>query len=106
MDIILSNIETLANGGEENKEEIATVENTSEYFYRVYSLLKIYVSYKLKMAFCTNDAEKDASRHTAISEINVLVATDDKPWDIATLAKNFFQTRLSSKTTNGLIGLL
>ena len=106
LDIILSNIETIANGGDENKEEIETVASKSEYLYRVYSLLKIYVAYKRKIAACETDEEKDAARRTAISYIEVLTATDEKPWDIAVLAKNFFQTRLSSKESDGLIGLL
>ena len=106
LDIILSNIETIANGGYENKEEIKTVASKSEYLYRVYSLLKIYVAYKRKISTCETDEEKDAARRTAISYIEVLTATDEKPWDIAVLAKNFFQTRLSSKESNGLIGLL
>lgn len=106
LNIILNNIQSVADGKEENKEEIKLLANFSRYLYNSYQLLKVYLNYKHKMTTMTSVIEKDVARHSAISEIEVLElnmdddegrGTEEGNWDISLLAKNFFASRLSTE---------
>lgn len=107
LQIIISNIEKVAKGGKEEAEEIEILKGFSEYLHYVYQLLKIYKVYKRKFRSAENDTEKDASRLTAISEIELLEATYGYyNIDISILAKNFFAARLTIDTSYKFLGKL
>ena len=100
MNLILSNLERIAAGEKENEPEIAMIEERSLYFYKVYKLLKIYLEYKAKLRVCKTDEEKDTARLASLGEITLCEVehpyfNGDHPWDISTLALNFFYARLS-----------
>ena len=114
LNVIVDNITRVANGEEEVKEEIQQLEEFSKYLHTAYQLLKIYLAYKDSLRESKDSIQKDASRYTAMSEVEVLekqmnIATNsnsDFIWDITTLAKNFFAARLSKKMEHEFLGKL
>lgn len=115
LNLIVENLIKVSNGEEANKEELGQLADFSNYLYNSYLLLQIYLEYKQKMTTLKTSKEKDAARHTAISEIEVLEAQMDNDggrgvngfnWDISMLAKNFFAARLSTKVNHEYLGKL
>lgn len=114
LNIIIDNLTKIATGGEEVVDEITQLADFSDYLYTSYQLLKIFLVYKANLGTCTNDAQRDASRYSAMANIEVLESDfnmkdgsgSDFLWDISTLAKNFFAARLSKKMDHEFLGKL
>ena len=114
LNIIIDNLTKIATGGEEVAEEIHQLADFSNYLHISYQLMKIFLGYKANLGTCTNDAQRDASRYSAMADIEVLESSfnmkdgsgSDFLWDISTLAKNFFATRLSKKMDHEFLGKL
>ena len=114
LNIIIDNLTKIATGGEEVAEEITQLADFSNYLHISYQLMKIFLGYKANLGTCTNDAQRDASRYAAMADIEVLESDfnmkdgsgSDFLWDISTLAKNFFATRLSKKMDHEFLGKL
>lgn len=107
MKIITDNINKISVGEKEVKEEVKVLKEFSSYLHYSYQLLKVYIAYKLKLKSASNSKEKDASRFTAVSEIELLEAKyGNHNLDISVLAKNFFVARLSVTSNHGFLGKL
>lgn len=98
--IIMKNLISIARGEEENEGEIKLVQSFSTYLFSSYRLLKIYLTYKAKIA--QQGVDKDKVRVECISEIRRMENENHKKydgycgqnWDISMLAKNFFAARI------------
>lgn len=114
MEIIISNLTKIANGGVEDAGEVAMIESFSRYLFTAYKFLKIFLDYRGKLKDCTTDEQKDAARFTAISEIEVIELDYNLAekrvagfrWDIAMLAKNFFFSRFIKEVEHPYLGRL
>ena len=115
MNIIIDNLTRIAEGGQEDSDEILQVAEFSSYFTHVYQMLKIFLDYKAKLRTAENDEQKDAARMTAISDIEFLEMNfnnvegnpcSDFRWDIAMLAKNYFHSRFSTSVEHEFLGKL
>ena len=119
--IIIDNGTRLANGEEENTEEISVLGGFSRYLYYAYSLLKLYLRYSRVIAENKDEAVRDAERKSVIEDIRKLESQYDveyadisgvkrediKPWDVSLLAKNFMAARLSTPLEkNTILGKL
>lgn len=98
LNIVVDNLERINDGETVIEDDLKQVAAFSPFLYNVYRLLKIYVQYKHKTAVCKGDEEKDACRHTAIAEIQLLEAEGADGWDMSTLGKNFFWSKLKKLT--------
>lgn len=107
LQIIIDNIEKVANGEKEEVEEVSSLKEFSVYLHYAYQLLRGYKVYKHKLRSASNDREKDAARLTAISEIELLEATHGyHNTDISILAKNFYAARLTIENNYKFLGKL
>lgn len=114
LSVIIDNLNDIADGKEENKDQIEQVASFSDYLYYSYELLKIYLVYKKDIHEAKTDEEKDNIRMSCIKKIEKIEEDNTKlllewgsPWDISTLAKNYFAARLKNKDENlGWLGCL
>ena len=109
LNAIIDNLIRINDGLPVYEYDIKQLEQFSKYLYNVYQLLRVYVEYKKKLPFCTADDEKDFLRKSCIDEIRLIheqFVGGEVAWDIALLAENFFWSRLSTKETDGVLGLL
>ena len=107
MNIIIDNLTRIADGGEENANEVSQIFDFSGYFFTVYQLLKIFLKYKSKLRDAVDDEQKEAIRSECVCDITYWedalnhiegLDTPDFKWDIGMLAKNFFCARLKNYT--------
>jgi len=87
------------------------IKEKSEYLFVVYSLLCIYIDYKLSLKDIAHDEPSsihaelfNKRRQQMIDYLSVTTIFPNQKLDIIGMAKNFFHTRL--KTTDGLLGTL
>lgn len=100
--IIMKNLMSISRGEEEDEGEIRLVQSFSAYLFSSYRLLKIYLTYKSKIA--QQGVDKDKVRVECMSEICNMENENHKKydgycgqnWDISMLAKNFFAARLTT----------
>lgn len=105
LNVIIENLEHVANGLEENPDEIKDLGEFSEYLEMVYMLLKIYLRYK--QAIKEDKSKKQLNAQLAIDAIENISADEaDKwlDWDVNILARNWFAKKVSYDT--GLFGKL
>lgn len=91
--IMLINLENISRGKEESEDDINMVEQFSEYLFKVYQLLKVYLLYKAGINAhkdaVTAEAEKAVERISEIAKDN----TEWANWDVAIMARNYFVKR-------------
>lgn len=101
LSVIIENLNRIADGGEENANEIEQLAMFSKWLWNAYQVNKIYLDYKHRIHIAKTAKEKDAIRMTSISEVDVLSSMKDmgmpENWDVYMLAKNFYAARLSEK---------
>lgn len=93
LELIIRNLTRVADGGKDEPEEIKALAEFSDYLYKVYHLLKIYLEYKAGIAVCKDEEVIHSERNNALNKINDLVG-EDTNWDVAIMAKNFFAAKL------------
>lgn len=90
--IIINNLERISRGVDEFKDEIKSLEEFSEYLYKIYLYLRIYLKYKA--AISINKDSKKYEAEKAICSIEVIDGKDSN-WDVSILAKNWFAKKIS-----------
>ena len=98
--LIIENLCRVANGLEENSDEISLIQSFSTYLFSSYRLLTIYLKYKAKIA--EPGVDKDFVRSSCMVHITEMLNENDekydgycgKRWDIGMLALNFFASRI------------
>lgn len=107
LSVIIENLNKIAKGESENKDEIQALAMFSNYLYNSYKLLKIYLEYKHDIKSAKTNDEKDVARLKSISDIELIeIENKLQGWDISVLAKNFFAARLYNKVEHEYIGKL
>lgn len=93
---LIDNIERVARGADENKDEILSLERFSLYLHRVYMYLRIYLKYK--EAIAVNKDSKLFEAEKAIDAIQLFDKYDNESvsdWDVSILAQNWFASRIN-----------
>lgn len=94
LNMIIDNLTSISEGVEDNKDEIRHLEDFSQYLYRVYLYLRVYLKYKLAIDKNKSSKLKEATR--VIQLIEMIDDTDWSDWDVSFLAKNFFASKFSN----------
>lgn len=100
LNIIIDNLERVANGMDENPEEVKDISEFSRYLEMVYVLLKIYLKYKQSIK--EDKASKETNASLAIDTIEIVSSEKWLKWDVNVLARNWFARKVSDNT--GLYG--
>lgn len=100
LNIIIDNLERVANGMDENPEEVKDISEFSRYLEMVYVLLKIYLKYKQSIK--EDKASKETNASLAIDTIEIVSSEKWLKWDVNVLARNWFAKKVSDNT--GLYG--
>ena len=104
LSMIIGNLENISRGKDEDKEEIKAIEQFSEYLYKVYLLLKVYLLYKAEISGNKDAIAPEAVK--AIGKIDVIADGEWDNWDIAIMARNYFAKRAGSEFTHEYLGTL
>lgn len=93
LNIIIDNLTAVAEGREVNREEIRALEDFSQYLFRAYTYLKVYLEYKHKIV----EGDKVTAAEDALKLISIIDELEWSDWDVSYLAQNFFYTKLPYK---------
>lgn len=97
LNVIIDNLERIANGMDENPDEVKDLGEFSKYLEMVYLLLKIYLKYK--QAIKDDKASREINASLAIDAIENVSSEDWLKWDVNVLARNWFAKKLSDNST-------
>lgn len=91
--VIISNLERISRGADEFQDEIKSLEGFSEYLYKVYLYLRIYLKYKAAISVSKESKKYEAEKAMfAIEQID----EGDSDWDVSILAKNWFAKKIDN----------
>jgi len=99
INVLLDNLERVADGGKDNEDEIAALEQFSSYLHHAYLYLKIYLQYKA--AINENRQCKTEEAMEALDAINLIDGEEWADWDVSVLARNWFGNKIA-QTPNSL----
>ena len=94
INVIIDNVERVSRGVEENKEEISLLAKFSQYLYRVYRYLLVYLKYKNSIA--ENKENKELEAIEAIKSIEAIDGEAWRSWDVSVLARNWFANKIKN----------
>lgn len=94
INVLLDNIERVSRGADENKDEIASLANFSQYLHRVYVYLRIYLKYKAAITVSKDSKVYEAEK--AIDAIQLVDGEDWCEWDVSILARNWFAGKIKN----------
>lgn len=94
INVIIDNVERVSRGAEENKEEISLLAKFSQYLYRVYRYLLVYLKYKNSIA--ENKENKELEAIEAIKSIEAIDGEAWRSWDVSVLARNWFANKIKN----------
>lgn len=94
INMLLDNIERVSRGADENKDEIASLANFSQYLHRVYVYLRIYLKYKAAITVSKDSKVYEAEK--AIDAIQLVDGEDWCEWDVSILARNWFAGKIKN----------
>ena len=94
INVLLDNIERVSRGADENKDEISSLEHFSQYLYRVYVYLRIYLKYKAAITVSKDSKVYEAEK--AIDAIQFVGVEDLCDWDVSILARNWFAGKINN----------
>ena len=94
INVIIDNVERVSRGVEENKEEISLLAKFSQYLYRVYRYLLVYLKYKNSIA--ENKENKELEAIEAIKSIEAIDGEAWRSWDVSVLARNWFSNKIKN----------
>lgn len=100
INVIIYNLTQIASGKEEIKDEISQLAEFSDYLYRSYLYLKVYLEYKHTIN--ENKDAKTGAAIKAIEDINNIDGKDWSDWDISYLGRNFFAKKIEGYKHNYL----
>lgn len=91
--LIISNLERVSRGVDEFKDEIKSLEGFSEYLYKVYLYLRVYLQYKAAIS-----VSKESKKYKAEKAMFAIEQIDegDSDWDVSILAKNWFAKKIDN----------
>ena len=97
LNVVIDNLERIANGMEENPEEVKDLGEFSQYLEMVYLLLKVYLNYKIA---CSKDKTNRVNNaHLAIDAIENVSSDEWLSWDVNVLARNWFAKKVAENNT-------
>lgn len=93
LNVIISNLERVSRGIDEFQDEIKSLEGFSEYLYKIYLYLRIYLKYKAAISL-----SKESKMYEAEKAISLIEEIDgeDSNWDVSILAKNWFAKKIEN----------
>lgn len=94
INVLLDNIERVSRGADENKDEISSLANFSQYLHRVYVYLRIYLKYKAAITVSKDSKVYEAEK--AIDAIQLVDGEDWCEWDVSILARNWFAGKINN----------
>lgn len=94
INVLLDNIERVSRGADENKDEISSLANFSQYLHRVYVYLIIYLKYKAAITVSKDSKVYEAEK--AIDAIQLVDGEDWCDWDVSILARNWFAGKINN----------
>lgn len=94
LNVLIDNIERVSRGADESKDEISSLANFSQYLYRVYIYLRIYLKYKAAITVSKDSKVYEAEK--AIDAIQVVDGEDWYDWDVSILARNWFAVKIKN----------
>lgn len=94
INMLLDNIERVSRGADENKDEISSLANFSQYLHRVYVYLRIYLKYKAAITVSKDSKVYEAEK--AIDAIQLVDGEDWCEWDVSILARNWFAGKIKN----------
>ena len=94
INVLLDNIERVSRGADENKDEISSLANFSQYLHRVYVYLRIYLKYKAAITVSKDSKVYEAEK--AIDAIQLVDGEDWCDWDVSILARNWFAGKINN----------
>ena len=94
INMLLDNIERVSRGADENKDEIASLANFSQYLHIVYVYLRIYLKYKAAITVSKDSKVYEAEK--AIDAIQLVDGEDWCEWDVSILARNWFAGKIKN----------
>lgn len=94
INVLLDNIERVSRGADENKDEISSLANFSQYLYRVYIYLRIYLKYKAAITVSKDSKVYEAEK--AIDAIQLVDGENWCDWDVSILARNWFAGKINN----------
>ena len=94
INMLLDNIERVSRGADENKDEIASLANFSQYLHRVYVYLRVYLKYKAAITVSKDSKVYEAEK--AIDAIQLVDGEDWCDWDVSILARNWFAGKINN----------
>lgn len=91
--VIISNLERVSRGADEFQDEIKSLEGFSEYLYKVYLYLRVYLKYKAAISVSKESKKYEAEKAMfAIEQID----EGDSDWDVSILVKNWFAKKIDN----------
>lgn len=94
LNVLIDNIERVSRGADESKDEISSLANFSQYLYRVYIYLRIYLKYKAEITVSKDSKVYEAEK--AIDAIQLVDGDDWYDWDVSILARNWFAVKIKN----------
>lgn len=94
LNVLIDNIERVSRGADENKDEISSLANFSEYLHRVYVYLRIYLKYKAAITVSKDSKIYEAEK--AIDAIRLVDGEEWYDWDVSVLARNWFAGKIKN----------
>lgn len=101
LNLIIENLKAVAEGKDENWEEVEEIRKFSEWLFRAYCLLKIYLEYKKEIS---ESGLKELAAGAGLNKINAVFYGEWESWDVSTLARNWFLKRMPN--TENILGKL
>lgn len=95
--IIIDSLELLMKGEKPDSKDLMWLGGFSKYFTTIYSILSLYVEYKLKLTSLKDDESKNLLKMEMIDRISQ-ISGEKKNLDIIVLAKNFMAKRIGGKS--------
>lgn len=94
LNLIINNVERVSRGVDENQDEIKSLMIFSDYLYRIYRFLLVYLNYKKEISKESSSKADEASK--AADAIWYSCDDDWRNWDVSVLATNWFATKITN----------